>query len=34
MTDRKNMSLMELANQVLLNNGKAMTFTELYQKYL
>ncbi|MCK5731826.1 MAG: DNA-directed RNA polymerase subunit delta [Tenericutes bacterium] len=30
MTDRKNMSLMELANQVLLNNGKAMTFTELY----
>ena len=30
MTDRKNMSIMELAYQVLFDNGKAMTFNELY----
>ena len=30
MTDRKYMSIMELAYQVLFDNGKAMTFTELY----
>jgi DNA-directed RNA polymerase subunit delta len=30
MTDRKNMSIMELANQILLDNEKAMTFSELY----
>ncbi len=30
MTDRKNMSIMELAHKILFDNEKAMTFTELY----
>ncbi len=30
MTDRKNMSIMELAHQMLSENGKAMSFIELY----
>lgn len=31
MTDRKNMSIMELAYQILLENERAMTFNELFE---
>ncbi|XMB71616.1 DNA-directed RNA polymerase subunit delta [Mycoplasmatota bacterium WC30] len=31
MTDRKTMSIMELAFQILMDHGKAMTFVELYE---
>ncbi len=31
MTDRKTMSIMELAFQILVDHGKAMTFVELYE---
>jgi DNA-directed RNA polymerase subunit delta len=32
MTDRKNMSIMELANLILKENNKAMTFMEIYDR--
>lgn len=32
MTNRKTMSIMELAHQILLDEGKAMTFIELYDR--
>ncbi|MDT8336388.1 MAG: DNA-directed RNA polymerase subunit delta, partial [Candidatus Izemoplasmatales bacterium] len=32
MTDRKSMSIMELANLILKENNKAMTFMEIYDR--